>query len=252
LKTGAACSEKRLWAPTRTCPRRERRRASQTSDRVRENRGRAAHSRRGSLFLQTDPIRYGDGANIYAYVHGDPVNGTDPTGMFDFEDMGFLQDDGSGHVDDGSVDFNTPSSGGDSSAPAPPPPFTFPELELNPTPQWSPTPPQTQADSDFLSQNLTNPADNTQVAANNGPSPSPLPRNHPLANTKAHKGQPQDPEPDWGAPKDGKPAPDPKTPWQTFMNGIQLILQFWNPEFIPVILLPPTVMPCKPGEPCTA
>ena len=31
-------------------------------------------------FLQTDPIRYGDGANIYAYVHGDPVNGTDPNG----------------------------------------------------------------------------------------------------------------------------------------------------------------------------
>ena len=31
-------------------------------------------------FLQTDPIRYGDGGNIYAYVHGDPVNGTDPSG----------------------------------------------------------------------------------------------------------------------------------------------------------------------------
>jgi hypothetical protein len=34
-------------------------------------------------FLQTDPIRYGDGANIYAYVHGDPVDETDPTGEFD-------------------------------------------------------------------------------------------------------------------------------------------------------------------------
>ena len=32
-------------------------------------------------FLQTDPIGYGDGPNIYAYVHGDPVNGTDPSGM---------------------------------------------------------------------------------------------------------------------------------------------------------------------------
>ena len=31
-------------------------------------------------FLQTDPIGYGDGPNIYAYVHGDPVNGTDPVG----------------------------------------------------------------------------------------------------------------------------------------------------------------------------
>jgi hypothetical protein len=34
-------------------------------------------------FLQTDPIRYGDGPNIYAYTHGDPVNGTDPSGTFD-------------------------------------------------------------------------------------------------------------------------------------------------------------------------
>jgi hypothetical protein len=34
-------------------------------------------------FLQTDPIRYGDGANIYAYVHGDPLNRIDPTGTDD-------------------------------------------------------------------------------------------------------------------------------------------------------------------------
>lgn len=31
-------------------------------------------------FLQTDPIGYGDGMNIYAYVGGDPVNYIDPTG----------------------------------------------------------------------------------------------------------------------------------------------------------------------------
>jgi RHS repeat-associated protein len=32
-------------------------------------------------FLQTDPIGYDDGPNIYAYVGGDPVNGMDPSGL---------------------------------------------------------------------------------------------------------------------------------------------------------------------------
>ena len=44
------------------------------------NTGARTYSPTLGRFLQTDPVGYGDGMNWYAYTHGDPVNGTDPTG----------------------------------------------------------------------------------------------------------------------------------------------------------------------------
>ena len=60
-------------------------------------------------FLQPDPVGYGDGMNMYAYVHGDPVNAADPTGMttcalHHWKDVG-LNSNGSPNLNDVLFDY---------------------------------------------------------------------------------------------------------------------------------------------------
>jgi RHS repeat-associated protein len=59
-------------------------------------------------FLQTDPIGYADGLNLYAYVGGDPVNATDPTGTL------FLFSAGGGSCVHACSEGTSPSSFGNS------------------------------------------------------------------------------------------------------------------------------------------
>ena len=81
-------------------------------------------------FLQTDPIDYGSGPNLYAYVRGDPVNLTDPLGLEPPIVICGNCGSGSGGGDGGgfgigppSVGFEPPEGVTDTSRYGPPPCF---------------------------------------------------------------------------------------------------------------------------------
>ena len=81
-------------------------------------------------FLQTDPIGYGDGMNMYAYVHNNPTNRRDPLGLTDPECGGnpcpVVTGCGQGRVMvrgvcvESNFDFVPPPTGGTPGLPRPP------------------------------------------------------------------------------------------------------------------------------------
>ena len=69
------------------------------------NTGARTYSPTLGRFLQTDPIGYGDGMNWYAYSHGDPVNGKDPTGLDGDDDGDGGPDAPPPPIEGGALDF---------------------------------------------------------------------------------------------------------------------------------------------------
>jgi RHS repeat-associated protein len=56
-------------------------------------------------FLQTDPIGYGDGMNLYAYVGNDPVNATDPSGTCTFVNYSWYRASNNQYLGPAGVEF---------------------------------------------------------------------------------------------------------------------------------------------------
>jgi RHS repeat-associated protein len=63
-------------------------------------------------FLQTDPIGYNEGVNLYAYVGSDPVNGTDPTGLYECErEVCKIATEAIGQIKDARDFYQSPETG---------------------------------------------------------------------------------------------------------------------------------------------
>jgi RHS repeat-associated protein len=90
-------------------------------------------------FMQTDPSGYGDGLNWYNYTHGDPINGSDPTGLDD--DGGGDWIDGIDGIDGSGFGIDPDLIGSSSPDTTTPPPCTGAEICVNGTPPQIVPPP---------------------------------------------------------------------------------------------------------------